>query len=240
MPIEFLLIPFGAFAAALVVGLVGFGDGLIATAIWLHVLSPGETVPLVVATGIVIHGISLLRLHGALDYSKLWWFLGGGLLGVPVGNWLLRHSDPEIFRNGVGVFLVLYGLVFLLRPPKAHFSGGGRTADAVAGFLGGTMGGLAGLSGILPSIWAGVRGWPKEQQRGLFQPFTLTMHGMALALLAMGGFVDWETGINFLWCLPAVLLGSWLGLRYYGRLDEGQFRRIVLGILLVLGIMLLF
>ncbi len=239
MSFELLLIPGGAFLAALAVGSAGFGDGLIVAAIWLHVLAPVEIVPLVVASGMVIHLIPLVRLHQTLDFTKLWPFLIAGTLGVPVGNWLLQIIDPGVFRTGVGVFLVIYGIGFLIRPNPGHVTGGGRAADAAIGAVGGVLGGFAGLSGIVPGVWANLRGWPRAQQRGVFQPFILAMHAMALAWLAFGGMVDAQTGINFLWCLPAIAAGSMLGLWLYGRLDERHFHRIVLGLLLVLGVTLL-
>ena len=239
MGFEFLLIPGGAFLAALAVGAAGFGDALIAAALWLLVLSPTEAVPLVVSTGLVIHLIPLVRLRRSLDFSRLWPFLIGGTLGVPVGSWLLGHADPALFRMGVGAFLVLYGLIFLRWPNFGGFAAGGRGLDGAIAAVGGVMGGLAGLSGIVATIWAGLRGWSKSQQRGMVQPFILAMHGMALGWLAAAGMVGPETGVNFLWCLPGIALGSWLGLRLYGRLDERQFQRIVLGLLLVLGVMLL-
>ncbi len=239
MSFELLLIPGGAFLAALAVGAAGFGDGLIVAAVWLHVLAPVEVVPLVVSVGMVIHLIPLLRLHRSLDFTKLWPFLIAGALAVPVGNWLLQVVDPGAFRVGVGVFLVLYATAFLIRPNPGHVTGGGRAADAAIGAIGGMLGGLAGLSGIVPGVWANLRGWSRAQQRGEFQPFILAMHAMALAWLAFGGMVDARTGINFLWCLPAIAAGSGLGLWLYGRLDERRFHRIVLGLLLVLGLTLL-
>jgi len=39
--------------------------------------------------------------------------------------------------------------------------------------------------------------------------------------------------------LPAALLGTWLGLKLYGTLDEVRFRRIVLFLLLISGLTLL-
>jgi len=226
MPFE-LVLPAGAFLAALVVGAAGVGDGVVAAAVWLHVLGPKQAVPLIVATGIVNHGIALLRLRGELVFTRLWPFLAGAVFGVPVGNWLLGMADAHVFRNGVGVLLVVYAAALLIRPPVAHIS------------VGGVLGGLAGLAGIVPGVWAGLRGWPKAEQRGLFQPLILTVHGMALAWLAWGGLVDATTGRNLLLCLPAVALGAWLGLRIYGRLDERRFQRIVLAVLLVLGLTLL-
>lgn len=239
MPFEILLLPAGAFLAALVVGAAGFGDGLIAAAVWLHVLAPKQAVPLIVSTGILIHGIAWLRLRGELVLTRLWPFVAGAVAGVPVGNWLLGVADAQVFRTGVGVFLAVYAAVFLVRPPVAHITAGGRAADAAAGWIGGVLGGLAGLAGIVPGVWAGLRDWPKAEQRGLFQPLILAVHGMALAWLAWGGLVDATTGRNLLICLPAVAVGAWLGLRVYGRLDERRFRRIVLVTLLVLGLTLL-
>ena len=39
--------------------------------------------------------------------------------------------------------------------------------------------------------------------------------------------------------LPVLLAGTWLGLRLYGRLDEAGFRKLVLILLLVSGIVLI-
>jgi hypothetical protein len=36
--------------------------------------------------------------------------------------------------------------------------------------------------------------------------------------------------------LPLLLVGTWVGLRLYTRLDEAGFRRVVLGLLLISGV----
>ena len=38
--------------------------------------------------------------------------------------------------------------------------------------------------------------------------------------------------------LPALLVGTWLGLTLFGRLDEASFRKVVLGLLLLSGVAL--
>jgi uncharacterized membrane protein YfcA len=42
----------------------------------------------------------------------------------------------------------------------------------------------------------------------------------------------------FLAALPILLTGTWLGLKFYGKLDEAQFRKIVLILLLASGVAL--
>lgn len=100
------------------------------------------------------------------------------------------------------------------------------------------MDGFAGLCGVAPTIWYGLRGWPKATQRGIFQPFLAYMHLLSLGSLAVGGLVTVKTGERFLWCLPMIVAGVWLGIKLYDRLDETLFRRVVLGILLLSGLTL--
>jgi len=47
------------FAAALVTGMAGFAFGLVAAAIWLHILTPMQTATLIIAFGLVVQGVSV-------------------------------------------------------------------------------------------------------------------------------------------------------------------------------------
>ena len=38
--------------------------------------------------------------------------------------------------------------------------------------------------------------------------------------------------------LPALIIGTWLGWKLYGKLDEASFRRVVLALLLISGLAL--
>jgi uncharacterized membrane protein YfcA len=48
-----------------------------------------------------------------------------------------------------------------------------------------------------------------------------------------------DTVRMFLFGLPALLAGTWLGMKLYGRLDEATFRKVVLVLLLVSGAVLI-
>jgi len=97
-------------------------------------------------------------------------------------------------------------------------------------------GGLAGLSGPLPTIWASLRGWGKDEKRGVFQTFNLSILLFAAASQAFGGFMTTEVGRLTLVALPGTLLGAWMGRKTYGRLDDGRFNQVVLVLLLVSGV----
>ncbi len=233
------LLILGAFLAAFVTGAVGFADALILNAIWLHIMIPSAAIPLVVSCGIAMHALPLYRLRHSLDFSRLPPFLLFGVFGVPFGAWALTQLDPTLFRNLIGGMLVVYGLWMLFRPSTSVGEAGGRMADRAIGMLGGFMGGFAGLSGLFPTLWSGLRGWPKDKQRGVYQPFVLAMHLFGLAIFAFNGLLTARTGNDLLWCLPAVFIGSWLGVMVYPYLNEIMFRRAILALVLLSGVTLL-
>ncbi|MBW8858055.1 MAG: TSUP family transporter [Bradyrhizobium sp.] len=150
------------------------------------------------------------------------------------------ETVPLIFRVGFGVFLAAYAAYMLFRPAVALVrQAQSRRRDAMVGFAGGFVGGLTAMPGALPTIWCDLRGLPKNQQRGLVQPFIATMQ--LLALLLMMSRRTLPTGMlnDFIISLPALLMGTVAGIVMFGRVNESAFRRVVLIILLIAGLGLL-
>jgi uncharacterized membrane protein YfcA len=237
--LELLLFVVATFAGALVAGLSGFAFGLVAASIWLYILTPLQTATLIVAFGLIVQGDAVWKLRSSLDWKKLAPFAFGAALGVPVGVGILTWANPAHVRIGIGVFLVLYSLYALVRPAIAPVKAGGAAADAGIGFLNGVLGGLTGLAGILVTIWCGLRGWPKEVQRTVFQPVAVAIFLMSALWIGAKGAITADTIKLFLIGLPALLAGSWLGLKLFGRLDEASFRKVVLVLLLASGAVLM-
>ena len=126
----------------------------------------------------------------------------------------------------------------MLRRHKPVASGG-AIADAAVGFLNGVLAGITGLAGILVTVWCGLRGWPRDQQRAVFQPSAVAIFLMTAAWLGAGAAIDADTVKLFLLGLPALLAGTWLGMNLYGKLDEAAFRKVVLVLLLASGFALM-
>jgi uncharacterized protein len=235
--LELSLFLLATFAGALVAGLSGFAFGLVVSAIWLYILTPLQTASLIIAFGLIVQSYSVWKLRRALDWRKLAPFVLGAALGVPVGVSILTWANPSHVRMGIGAFLVLYSLYAWFRPAIAVKSGG-AAADAGVGFLNGLLGGITGLAGILVTIWCGLRGWPKDVQRTVFQPVAVAIFLMSALWIGAKGAVTADTVKLFLIGLPALFAGTWLGLKLYGRIDEATFRKIVLALLLVSGLVL--
>jgi uncharacterized membrane protein YfcA len=87
-------------------------------------------------------------------------------------------------------------------------------------------------------IWCVIRGWPKDQQRTVFQPVAVAVFAMCAFRFGVNGTIATDTLRLMALGLPVLLAGTWLGLKLYGRLDEAGFRKIILVLLLVSGVAL--
>ena len=112
-------------------------------------------------------------------------------------------------------------------------------ADVGAGIVNGVVGGATGLAGIVATIWCQLRGAAKDRQRAVFQPVAVATFLMSAAWLGGQGAMSRDLAWLFVLGLPVLLAGTWAGLKLYGRLDEAQFRKVVLVLLLASGIGLL-
>jgi uncharacterized membrane protein YfcA len=227
------------FAASLVAGLAGFAFGLVAAAVWLYILTPLQTATLIIWFGLIVQGYAVWKLRHAISWQRIIPLIIGAAIGVPLGVFALSTASPRTLRNAVGTVLVLYSIYGLLRPAMKPVSGGGALADAAAGFVNGALGGATGFAGIVATIWCQLRGWPKDQQRAVFQPVGVATFAMSAAWLGGQGSMSRDMLWLFALGLPALLLGTWAGMKLYGKLDENQFRKVVLVLLLVSGAVLL-
>ncbi len=229
----------GALLGGIAAGGTGFAFGLAASSIWLHRIDPVHSAILVTACGVLLHLTTIWQQRRHIDPGRLWPFVAGGLAGIPIGVHFLAHTDTATLKVTLGVFLLAFGTYALTAPRLHTVKAGGRAADAGVGFIGGVLGGLGGYSGVLPTIWTQLRGWPKEKARGVYQPYVIVMHGVALAGILWVAF-DRAAMIMLLMVLPPLLLGTWIGWRLYGRLNDLRFRQALAVLLVASGATLVF
>ena len=229
----------GAFVGGFAAGAAGFAFGIVASAVWLHTLDPLHATMLVVSGGTVIQAGTIWPMRREINIRRLAPFALAGLVGIPIGVWLLVRIDAPALKFALGIFLAVYGVYALATPRLPRISGGGRIADGAIGFFGGVLGGIGGYSGVLPAIWCQLRGWSKEVSRGVYQPFIIMAHITTLSLIGVVA-LDRAGVVLFLLALPALMLGAFIGWRVYGRLDETRFRQMFAVFLVVSGLMLVF
>jgi len=226
------------FFGGIVTGLAGFAMGLVVSGFWLHILSPAQTAALIVGYGLLVQTYGLWRLRHALRWRAVAPFILGGAVGIPIGAVLLTTLNPDYMRIGVGVLLIVYSTYALARPHLKPMHAGFAVETGV-GVLNGVLAGMTGLAGPVITIWCQLRGWPKDTQRAIFQPVILAAFAMTAVSLAFAGAVTIDLVRLYVYGLPALAAGLWLGLKLYGHLDEAAFRRLILVLLFLSGITLI-
>jgi uncharacterized membrane protein YfcA len=235
-PLEFAITCAVLVIAQIVYVMFGFGSGLIAVG-GLALLFP-EIKDVVVL-------LLLVNLPAELwvcwqSRREIRWrpiaALGVGIaLGIPVGAVVLKQSDPRFILVVLGWFLMAVGLIFLRLPA------GGRLhppawAAPPAGLVSGLLTGLFGTGGPPLIIWYHLSAASKGAFRGNLMTIFLLMTFVRVPSYVAGGLVTAPRLWSTLLVLPAVLLGAWLGHRLHIRLSEAAFRRLVSGLLFVLGL----
>ncbi len=239
---SFALIAAVAFGAALggfVQGLSGFAFSMVAMSVWAWTVEPRLAAMLAVFGALVGQLIAAVTVRRPFDKSVLWPFLAGGVLGVPLGIWLLPRFDVSLFQACLGLLLAVWCPLMIVSDRLPPVRWGGRKADVVIGGIGGVMGGIGGLAGVVPTLWCTLRQLPRDEQRAVIQNFNLAMQTVAFALHLGAGNVSWSMVPLLALVGVAALVPVLLGGKLYLGISEQAFRKIVLGLLTASGVALL-
>jgi uncharacterized membrane protein YfcA len=229
----------GALVAGFVNGVTGTAYALAAMGFWLHAMPPTFAAPLVCLCAVGGHLQALPQIWNGVRWPRIWPFLIAGLVGVPIGTLLLASIQVEPLKLAIGLLLLFYVVLNFFMRQAPTITWGGRIADAAAGFTGGVLGGMASISGPVPVTWVQLRNWPRDEQRGVNQPYNMAILFVALVSAALSGLLDRTWLFWAAITLPVSLIGTRLGLMLYGRVDDAQFRKLVLAMLGLSGAVLI-
>jgi uncharacterized protein len=234
-----MLLGTAVFAGAFVSGMAGFAFSAVAGAILFHVFQPSEAVPLMMACSVGVQASTLLTLRQHMRWRESLFLIAGGLLAMPIAVFLLQSADTRSLQMAFGGLITAYAAYSLFRPALSHLpTMDHQGRNILIGFGGGLIGGLTAMPGALPTIWCDMHGMPKDQQRGLVQPFIAAMQVSALVLLLTRHELPSNILIDLAVSLPPLAAGTMLGVLMFRRINEALFRRIVLIMLLVSGLSL--
>ncbi|MBU3259863.1 sulfite exporter TauE/SafE family protein [Roseovarius sp. PS-C2] len=231
----------GAVMGGFINGLAGFGTALFALGFFLKVMTPEQAVAVVVILSVISGLQGLWVVRGAIwdRAGRMARFVVPGLVGIPLGLLALSVIEARTLKLVIAGFLLLYGGFFTLRRSLPRFERPTPVADVGVGFLGGILGGAASLSGALPTMWCSMRPWPKAETRAVLQPFNVVILGVTALMLALRGVYDGQTLLYLAVALPCALLSAQIGITVFKRLSDDLFRRLLIGMCLVSGTILM-
>lgn len=229
------------FAAAAVSSIAGFAFSALCGAVLFHTkLEPVLVVQTMLISSIGIQIIMLLSMWRNIAWFTVLRFLIGGMVGLPLGLLILFHVNRRQFCLVMGALLCGYTLYMMLRRPAALPASIARL-DPLIGVLGGLTGGIAAFPGAPVTVWCQLKGWTRDAQRGVYQPFILIMQVTSLLLMHLlyaGKSVAplvWASALT----VPPAIIGSLIGLYVFRQCSERAFLLVMNAMLLVSGLTLL-
>jgi uncharacterized membrane protein YfcA len=223
--------------ASFVLGLAGFGIGLVAMAFLPYVMSPVTAIVMLTMYTIVLVLVILVPLWRHLEPARVVDMLAGALVGTPVGVWALSAFPVSTLKRLIGATLVLVVLLEWTHARPRQLAG--RAWGVGAGILAGVAGGAVGTPGPPVILYATTQGWSPRTFKANLQAFFFVNEAVILAGYWWAGLVNaevWRLAASL--ALPA-LGGAALGMLCFRHVDHHRFRRLVFGLLLASGVVLL-
>jgi uncharacterized membrane protein YfcA len=222
-----------ALFAGVVTGTTGFGLALISAPILLFVYEPKTVIFLTTVFSVVISAAVVWDSWREAHHTLALTLLAPACVGLVAGAEVLRLVDPTYIRLSVGAVVVLSALLLLrdVRLPGADT----RWGPVVAGSASGALATSTGLAGPPIVLLLTSRGLPKHQFRGTSAFYFLLMSAVTLIILPARGLVAAGDLPLAAALVPAAMVGKAIGTAFLGRISEGAFRTLSLGLVILTG-----
>jgi len=160
-------------------------------------------------------------------------------IGIAVGTALLVQVDERYLSAVLGLLILVYGAIYVLRP-NAHL--GHRLARALAapvGLASGVLQGMTGISAPVSLVYLHSLRWPRPLFMFAVSAMFLTFGVAQSVSLAVVGLMTPQ--VFLLSCLTLVPIGIFmmLGQRLGRHFGKELFERLVLGLMVLLGVRML-
>jgi hypothetical protein len=225
------------FVSTLIRATLGFGNALLAMPLLALTVGLHTATPLVALASMTIAVLMLWGNWRSIDVRSAWRLILASLFGIPLGLLLLTSVPEHLVKALLGLLLVAFGLynLFEFRLPTLS----GRGSAYLFGFGAGVLGGAYNTNGPPVIIYGMLTGWTPEQFRATLQGYFFTSGILILFGHALAGL--WTAAVLrlYLLSLPVVVLAVLLGNLLNRYIPPGRFNRIVYGVLIGMGILLI-
>jgi uncharacterized membrane protein YfcA len=222
------------FLAAATSGLAGFGFSIISVTPLLLFHDPGTVLAINKILTLGTTWIILLGIWQAISWARLARLVPFALAGLFVGVWVLQQLDGDAIRLVVAVMVMAFALLLLSgivrevpeRPWMAP----------VTGLVSGISSTSTGMSGPPLVLYFTVIGLSVEVFRATTVMYFILLDIVGFPTLIAQGLITRDDVVLSLWLAPAALLGRWAGSWLVPYVTPASFRRIVLALLLITGV----
>ena len=233
---QLLLVAGVVVGAAILRAFTGFGFGLAAVTVFALLMSPKEAVVMRVSLTLAVSLLTVKTYWGKTPLRPMAVMLVLACVGTVIGAALLTLISPRAFRLWIGIAVILACCALgYYRPGRQRPA---SVLGGIAGLAAGLLNGAFAIPGPPVIIYTMATEPDPVRSRAFLLTFFLFMAAAGLATYAAAGFVSAASPLYFLLAFPAMWLGDKLGHGLFQRYGSAGYRRVALGLLLVLGVVI--
>jgi len=219
-------------------GYAGFGFSAIVVAGASLFLPTREVVPLVLFLEVVASLQMAAQVRQHVSWKIVLSVLAGSVLFVPIGQYVLLWVAVEPMRVIAAVLLLIS--VTLIAAGKSFPIRNEPRGWLFIGTLSGFMNGLLAMGGIWIMIFLLGSGIKVVTLRASLVALFFITDCYTILAGSGQGLVTSPILVRFVWVLPALFLGVWIGSRKFEGSNPDIYKKVVLVVLAVLALLLLF
>jgi len=220
--------------AALLQGMTSFGASLVAMPLLLMIYDISIVVPLMVSFNLIMNVILFRKLYKYQNIKSILPLLITALLFTIVGIIFLKELNSNYIKFVIGFILLLLSIIKLFGINirlKQNF-----TSYIPVGIISGLLNGIAGLSGPPVLIFLSANEIDKNTFRATLTSYFLVLNIFTIISFSLTGNYSILVLKNLVILLPALLVGTLIGVYLGNKVNEKVFKRLVLIFLGLMGI----
>lgn len=222
--------------ASFVRAVSGFGYALIATPLLTFVFDAKSVVVMNIILANVSNIVVLYHMRRHIDVKRVIFLSLGGILGVPVGVYLLSWLDPLMIKLAIAVIVVPSSLVLLLG--HSHQFKRDHLGCSVAGFAGGILTASTSLGGPPVVLFLINQGLTLEKFVGTIAAYFMFVGIISISVFSSLGMITTDLLIRIATLIPVSLLGIYIGIKVMPKINMTLFRRIGLSIVCITALVI--
>ena len=234
--IDFLTAIVGIFFGSFVLSTLGFGIGIAGTPFMLLSMSAPEAVVVINTVSLLVFALLIRKTRKSIKYRQILFPTVLGIVGVPVGVYLLGIVNPSTLRVVMAFVIVACGSLAGWRRTSIPDN---RSLFLTVSFLVGILLTVSGIGGPIMALIAVSKNWTQDTIRGSLSFYFLFVEGAAVVGYLLFGFLSKDlfvlVGVGI---IPAIL-GFTLASNIVKRINERIYRSTVIAIIIASGVSVL-
>jgi uncharacterized membrane protein YfcA len=221
--------------AAFIRGLAGFGFALILAPVLLLILNPAAVVVINLFLSLLSNIVVIVHSHARIDFKRILPIALSSLLGIPLGVWIISVVATSILKIFIGVVIICFAVLVAFGFRKTFASE--RIPSYTAGFFSGILSSSTSLGGPPVVLFMHGQNWPKEVIHPSLAGYFIVLGSCSLIALSLSGQVAVATLITAASLAPALLVGTFLGMIMFQRVNTPFFRGFSIAIVICAGLL---